>query len=223
MQRDCYRCGLPIEEQLAFCPSCGAPQIRVSRVPETEPPIEAPESPASGSSSPANVVIAAPTADVRGLTGIQWRPFLRTATPLAALTGAFTAAFPPLGLFILLPSSLIWAISRYRRQRPFALRGGQGARMGALMGLLSFGFFLVMVLLNPTVYRDIMIRSIHESATRNPDPQVQQVLQWFATPDGLLACAALFLAIILGIFLIIGIGSGALAVALSKSRNHPPI
>jgi hypothetical protein len=170
-----------------------------------------------------NVVIAATPADLRNLTGIQWRPFLRTATPLAALIGAFTAAFPPLGLFILLPSSLIWSISRYRRQRPFALRGGQGARMGALMGLLSFGFFLVMVFLNPTVYRDIMIRIIHESATRNSDPQAQQMLQWFATPDGLLACAALFLAIILGIFLIIGIGSGALAVALSKSRNHPPI
>jgi hypothetical protein len=211
-----------MEQQLAFCPSCGAPQIRVSRPEEAQPATELQEPSVSGSQSHP-VVLIAPPADLHGMTGIQWKPFLRTAAPLAALTGAFTAALPPLGLFVLLPSSLVWAISRYRRQRPFALHAGQGVRMGALMGLLSFGFFLVMIFLNPSAYRDIMVRSIHESALRNPDPQVQQMLQWFTTPDGLVACAAMFLAVLLGFFVVIGMGSGALAAALGKERNQPPL
>jgi len=42
-------------------------------------------------------------------------------------------------------------------------------------------FFLVTVSLQHGQYRDIMITRIHEIAAQNPDPQAQQMLQWFAT------------------------------------------
>ena len=133
MQRDCYRCRQPIEEQIAFCPVCGAPQIRV-RPPEPLAEVQ-PEAELTSdqvlatSTTPANLV---------GRSGIQWKSFSRTAAPLAAFTGMLTVMAPGLGFFVLLPGSLIVAIYIYRRTRPAPMRGGQGARMGALMGLLSF-------------------------------------------------------------------------------------
>ena len=135
-----------------------------------------------------------------------------------------TAALPPLGLFVFLPASSIWAISRYRQRRPLTLRGGQGARMGALVALLSFpffvAFFLAQVSYDP-LYRQLFVSKIQEAVAQNPDPQAQQMLQWFATTNGLITATAIGLAFMLVVFLIIGLGSGTLAVALGKSRNRP--
>jgi hypothetical protein len=161
------------------------------------------------------------------MAGIEWSYFLRTAAPLAAFTGLLTVPLPPLGFFVLLPASLIWTISRYRQHRLAPLRRGQGARMGALMGLLSFGFFLVFfltgVFLNQTRYREMITSVIQDRVAQAPDLQTQQMLQWFATPDGMITFTAILLAFILGFFLIIGMGSGALAVALGKARNRPEL
>ena len=221
MQNICYRCGRPVEGQVAFCAACGAPQIRVSapeqplNVPEEQqdvPPVfPEPSFPPSG--------LLAPSA------GIAWKDFVRAATPLAALTGIVTVPLAPLGLFVLLPATLIWAIARYRRNRPLAIRAGEGARMGAVMGALSFLFFLPCFLVTITVwqaqYREMMIARINEIAVQNPDPQAQQMTQWFTTPHGLLVFTAMGLGTILLIFLVIGTGSGALAVALGKAGNRP--
>ena len=96
-----------MEEQTAFCPACGAPQIRV-RVPEKPTEYQAipdmeltPEQIAAVSSAPASVVIG---------SGIQWKSFIRTAAPLAAFIGLITVVIPPLGFFALLPICLIVAI-----------------------------------------------------------------------------------------------------------------
>jgi hypothetical protein len=159
------------------------------------------------------------------MVGIDWKYFLRTAAPLAFLTGMLTVALPALGLFILLPASLVWSIARYRRQRPVPLRRGQGAAMGTLIAVLSFGvflfFFLAGIYFKPSEYRDFALGRIHEAAARNPDPQSQQMLQWLATPDGLVVSTVIAMGMILIVFLVIGMGSGALAVALGKDRKRP--
>src|SRR5579859_485398 len=222
MQNICYRCGHPIEGQTTFCPACRAPQIRVSTPAQ---PSEVAETPAPGGPS----FRESPLSSSQGLaqtTGIAWKDFIRAAVPLAAVTGIITVPLAPLGLFVLLPANLIWAIARYRRNHPLAIRAGQGARMGALMGVLSFGFFLACFLATTitlwrTQYREMMIARINEIATQNPDPQAQQMTQWFATPHGLIVFTALGLGTILVIFLVIGIGSGALAIALGRARNRP--
>lgn len=219
MQNICYRCGSPLEGQTAFCAACGAPQIRVSTPEKTVATAETP--------APDFQLQEAPFSSSQGLaltTGIAWQDFIRAAAPLAALTGILTLVLPPLGLFVLLPVNLVWAISRYLRRRPMALRSGQGARMGAMMGALSFGFFLTSFFAGLSLfwaeYRNVMIGRIHEIATQNPDPQAQQMMQWFATPDGFIAFTAIGLGSILLIFLVIGMGSGALAVALGRARNR---
>jgi hypothetical protein len=219
MQNSCYRCGRLIEGQIAFCAACGAPQIRVSM---PEQPLNVPEEQPDGSSV---FPERPPSGGLAPSAGIAWKDFIHAATPLAAVTGILTVPLAPLGLFVLFPANLIWAIVRYRRNRPLAIRAGQGARMGAVMGALSFGFFLACFLTTITVwwtkYRELMIARINEIATQNPDLQAQQMLQGMATPHGLIVFTAIGLGTILLIFLVIGMGSGALAVALGKARNRP--
>lgn len=221
MQNICYRCGRPVEGQIAFCAACGAPQIRVSR---PEQPLTAPEE--QQDVPPAFPEQPFPSAGrLAPSVGIAWKDFIHAATPLAAVTGILAVPLVPLGLFVLLPANLIWAIDRYRRKRPLAIRAGQGARMGAVMGALSFGFFLPCFLVTITVwqtqYRELTMASINQMAAQNPDPQTQQMAQWLATPDGLIAFTAIILGSTLLTFLVIGMGSGALAVAMGKARNRP--
>jgi len=222
MQSICYRCGHPIEGQPPFCAACGAPQIRVST---PEQPRDVPEQQPQDLSPVFPQRPLPPSGGLALSTGIAWKDFIHVAAPLAAITGIVTVPLAPLGLFVLLPANLIWAIARYRRNRPLAIRAGQGARMGAVMGGLSFGFFLACFLatisLWRTQYREMMIARIHEIAAQNPDPQAQQMTQWFATPHGLIFLTAIGMGTILLAFLIIGMGSGALAIALGKARNRP--
>lgn len=220
MQNICYRCGDAIEGQPAFCPACGAPQIRVSARAQ---PLENAEAPAADFQFP-----EAPFPATQGLfltSEISWRDFIRAAAPLAALTGILTLVLPPLGFFVLLPANLVWAISRYRRNRPLAIRAGQGARMGAMMGFLSFGFFLLSFFAGLPLFwagfHSAMLAKIHEIAAQNPDPQAQQMMQWFATPNGFITFTAIGLGSILLILLVVGMASGALAVALGRARNRP--
>ena len=158
------------------------------------------------------------------MAGIDWKYFIRTAIPLAALTDVLTITLHPLALFVFLPANLVWAISRYRRQRPMVIGSGQGARMGAMMGLLSFTFFLAYFLVGLSFlhaqYRDIMITQLHQISAQNPDPQAQQMLQWFTTPDGLITFTAIALVSVLLVCLALGTGSGAVAVAWGKDRKR---
>ena len=222
MQSDCHRCGHPIEGQLPFCPSCGAPQIRVSRAIE----LSQEEATASDSGLPApSLPVSALPSELSTTAGIDWKYFLRTAIPLAALTDVLTMTLHPLALFVLLPANLLWAISRYRRHRPIAIRSGQGARMGAMMGLLTFtfffAFFLISISFQRTQYHDLMVSQIQQISAQNPDPQAQQILQWFTTPDGLIAFTAFALITLLLLCLALGSGSGALLGALRKEKRHP--
>jgi len=210
-----------MEGQLAFCPACGAPQVRVSRAVETSQQ----ETPASDSALPASPLPALPLNPQLSTTPrIDWKHFLRTAIPLAALTDVLTMTLHPLGIFVFLPANLLWAISRYKRQRPIVLGSGQGARMGAMMGLLSFtfflAFFLVSVAFQRTQYHDTMVSQIQQISAQNPDPQAQQILQWFTTPDGLVAFTAFALITLLLLCLALGSGSGALVGALRKDKKY---
>lgn len=223
MERDCYRCRQSMEEQTAFCPACGAPQIRV-RAPE--PPTEYQAIP-DIDLTPEQIAAVAPPPPpgfVIG-SGIDWKSFIRTAAPLAALTGLITIAIWPLGFFILFPALLVLAIRTYGRRRPIPVQGSQGARMGALMGFLSFiffsVFFLLFVLSNLTTYREFIVSKVQEAAARNPDPQAQQIVQWLTTTDGVVAMTIMFLVMALILFLVIGTGSGALAVTMGKPKNRP--
>jgi hypothetical protein len=228
MQRDCYRCKQSIEEQVAFCSACGAPQIRVPQPePLSEPSSENPALSQVELTADQIAMVSGVPANLVGRSGIQWKSFIRTAAPMAAFTGILTVLVPPLGFFILLPGSLILSIYIYRRTHPAPLRGGQGAQLGTLMGFLSFAFFAIFLIgiffLSPAAYQASIIESIQQLASWYPDQQVQQLQQLVATREGLIAFTILRLAAALVSFLLIGVGTGALAVTLSKARNRPQL
>ena len=65
-----------------------------------------------------------------------------------------------------------------------------------------------------------MVTQIHQISAQNPDPQAQQMLQWFATPDGLITFTAIALVTILLICLAVGSGSGAWPLPWRKDRKR---
>ncbi|HEX4604670.1 MAG TPA: hypothetical protein VH724_11790 [Candidatus Angelobacter sp.] len=227
VQSNCYRCGHLLDEQIAFCPCCRAPQIKVSKA--LEQPLPAQEQPGSIQQDSAAhphppPKFASPLAakSLSPSDRIEWKTFIRSATPMAALAAIVIILSPLPGLFIVLPAGLAWTISRYRRHRPAPMRASHGARMGAMMGLLSFGFYGAFFLSpgSQEKLRDLIASRIQEQASHAPDPQSQQVLQWFATPHGFIVITAFIMVFILVIFLAIGVASGAMAVALAKAPNR---
>ena len=213
MERDCYRCGQPINDSLAFCSSCGAPQIKVSRAPELPPSDSGSALPDSSRRAPVTAVEVASLGP-----RIEWRPFLRLALPLALLAGIVTAILPSLGFFVVLPAGTIFAILRYRQRRAHTLRGGQGARMGAATALLSFGFFVAAIVPGWPTLRPLLVTAIQERAAQTPDPQARQMAQWLATPEGAPVLLGAFLGGVLVVFLLVGLSSGALAARLGRSQ-----
>jgi len=214
MERECYRCGHPIDESLAFCSSCGAPQIKVSRAPEqlsSDSGVAVPDSPRQ---SP--VTADEPASLIRR---IEWRYFLRLALPLALLTGIATAFLSLVGPLIVLPVGTILIISRYRQRRAHPLGGGQGALMGAVAAMLSFGFFLAAMAPGWPALHPLLIKFIQDKAAQTPDLQARQMMQWFATPEGLTVFLGIALGMLLVLLLLVGLGSGALAARLG--RNPP--
>jgi hypothetical protein len=206
MERDCYRCGSRIDETALFCPACKAPQIRVSN------PSEGNRQALPGEESTGGGYPPFP-ADA----GIHWGAFFRAAALLSPIPGFLTLVFFPIGLLVVFPLSLSSAMARYRRYHAGRLSGGQGARMGAFMGLLSFASLAVIFFAVLPWSRPIMIERVHEFAARNPDPQIQAQMLWFATPDGFVALAIFSLLFVLVCFLIVGMASGALLARSSKS------
>lgn len=230
MERPCYRCGTSIDEQITFCPACGAPQIRVS-APRDEselPEINSIPVPQNHTLPPdhahGTAVLSAGATTFSLTEEVRWKKFLGIALPFAVANGLVTLPLGPLGWFLIVPASVLFSIFLYRRQVPgAALTPGRGARMGATIGLLSAGFFSMVLVtvaaLKPDDFRALMLQALQQAATQNPDPQVQQMLQsWFLGPNGMAVFVAIFAITALVIFLVCTSTAGALAGLFSANR-----
>jgi hypothetical protein len=223
MERPCYRCGASIDEQIVFCPACGAAQIRVSAPRDYSDLPEVSTVPVSQDYPHAPEVL--PMGDGPfSLTEVRWKKFLRIALPFALTNGLVTLPLGMLGWLLIVPASVLWSIFLYRRQVPgAALTPGRGARMGATLGLLSAGFFSMVLVtvaaVKPDDFRALMLQALQQAAAQNPDPQVQQMLQsWFQGPNGMAVFVAIFAITALVIFLVCTSTAGALAGLFSANR-----
>lgn len=93
-----------------------------------------------------------------------------------------------------------------------------GGKVGALAGLLGFGFFVLFVATLVTVEGD-QIRSIFRSAldqavAKNPDPQAEVIAQWIQTPEGLAFC----IFILLVVFLLLSTAGGVFAASAGRRK-----
>lgn len=138
----------------------------------------------------------------------------------------FTAANLLLGLLVLLPGSVILAIHIYRRRQPGSFRPRQGAKLGAVIGLISFAclaiVLTVLVARDPVTYRQETEKAVKEALARNPNSQAQELVEkWFTGPEGTLRLTALGMTFLLVLLLIVSSLSGALAVVLVRPRSGP--
>jgi len=147
---------------------------------------------------------------------IQWGTVFRLASPLAIVTGVASALFSPIILLVVFPISLKRIITRYRPFHSGLLRTGQGAAMGAFTALLSFIAYLVVMIPVIAANRSPFLDLIRKSGAQNPDPQAQQVAQWFTTNEGFVVFMSIMLLLVLAIFLIAGVISGALLTRAKK-------
>jgi len=213
----CHRCAQPLEPRAAFCPSCGAPQIRVV-APEPVSVLE--QEAAVPLLSPEDAAFSASSSSART---INWKAFLRIALPLAFLSGTITGLFAPLGV-ALLPGGVILGIARYRRDYETPVTPSQGGWLGACTGLLSFSFFMVFaginMVLNHAEIRASILKTVQEQMSRNPDPGFQQIMNWMATPAGIFFMVALTVLVLLALFVALATVTGTLTAAMSGDRNR---
>ena len=88
--------------------------------------------------------------------------------------------------------------------------------MGAFTALLSFIAYLVVMIPVIAANRSPFLDLIRKSGAQNPDPQAQQVAQWFTTNEGFVVFMSIMLLLVLAIFLIAGVISGALLTRAKK-------
>lgn len=219
MQIACHRCGAVVEEGTAFCPACGAPQIRVNaeNAPATSP--VPPGTPANLQPPATPVPLAQPRMD----WGAAFKTALLTGVVAAALSAGL-ANVPLLGVTccIWLIGGAAFTVKLYQRSRPGIVTTGMGVRLGAVMGLVTFAFWFVFRFIAEAARGNFTARvseQLQRSAAANPDPQAQQMIQKLATPEGIAIFVTLAVVITLVSFVIFGIIGGAIGASLWGRRS----
>jgi len=213
----CHQCGAAVEEGVPFCPECNAPQIRVDAA-AASPPL--PPGTPGEVQPPAQPVALGQIAS----GGIDWSK----ALPAAAIAGVLItlALLIPLAIFFLwMLVGGAFAVALYGRRNSGPITPGAGARIGAVSGLLGYILFaltysiMLLVSRGGGTLRDDLLRRIQEVASRNPDPQAQQMMQRLMTPEGLAFIIAIGLLLFLFAFLALSSIGGALGAKLFGSRE----
>ena len=187
MEQPCYKCGQAVEEGVAFCPHCSAPQIRVVMA----EPAPVPAAGADGATgSPRSTALpASETVPVMAIP-MRWSQTLKPCA-LAAVVASLLM-FLGLNPFVAMLSVGFLAVVFYRQWQPgTSIRAGLGARLGAFSGLLWFGISFIfqglgiLLLGKGPELREEMLKKIQQTAANANDPQVQAFFDYFKTPAGL--------------------------------------
>jgi zinc-ribbon domain len=217
MEHSCYKCGHQVEDGVAFCTHCGAPQIRVA-VAEPGPASDASAvpSPEPFASSPAAGV------DRTGPSqSIYWAQGLPAAA-IAGLIAGFGMMF--IGLFgmWMLAGGFLSVVFYRQRTRGGLLFPRAGARLGAVSGILGFAVFAVITV--PTgLFRSMLLEMMHKYSAQHTDPQLQALverwLETLKTPEGL---AAWLIGLFFFLLLASAIGGALGGRVLSRRGRHGP-
>ncbi|MFZ0793926.1 MAG: hypothetical protein WAM65_09160 [Candidatus Korobacteraceae bacterium] len=236
MEHPCYRCQAEIPEGTAFCPHCGAPQIRVIP-PEGEvqstpdptpdfsvqpPPPTAQPSSAWSQGSP----YPPPPAAIRW--DLAWKGALLCGVGAALLT-----AIPiiSVGCCLWMLGAGALCVSLYQKRVPETLiTPGMGMKLGALAGL--FGFMVNSVVSTVSFltlrshgdFRQAMEQQMQKQMAANPDPKVQEMMQrmfeWMTTPQGAATIIVFFLLVMGVIFVLFTAAGGALGASMFRRRRE---
>ncbi len=214
MEHSCYKCGASVEDGTPFCPRCNAPQIRVAG-PE---PVAAAEATRDGAIEQYTTQASSPTA-------LEWHHALPSAgiALLAAIFLIFLGT--PAGLGML--AAGFFSVLLYRRRSPATyLTAGMGARLGALTGGLGFGVFALILALwsafrSGKELHDALLNYFQQYAAHSSNPNMQQVIELFNTPEGFTFIMILTLIMTLIAFAIFSSLGGTIGAFLLQRKERP--
>jgi len=163
---------------------------------------------------------------------VDWRLGL-TAAAVGGLAAALASLIPVVGL-----GCCLWmlgggalTVSFYHRRRPATdVTSGMGARLGAATGVLGFFIFAALTALRLFVevvvlhmggrIRSEMRQALEQSAARNPDPQVQAMVQWMTSPEGFATFVTVLMLLFFLAFVLFCSAGGALGASLFGKRER---
>lgn len=213
-----------LEEGTAFCPHCGAPQIRV-QVPEEAQPAD---SPAFIPGTPAEMQPPAQPVPLSAISltqqpgGLNWHE----AFPSIAIAGVLT------GLASWLPLGLLWTIAGgafvvflYRKKHfGWPLTSGAGAKLGVATGLVGYIIFSIIAAVEFTRpnsgLRQMLSEALQQAMSRNTDPAVQDMYRKLSGPEGMAIMAVAMMIVMFVFFLGLGAAGGALGASLGRRQRQ---
>lgn len=187
MDHPCSKCGVTVQDGIAFCPNCGAPQIRVAN-PFGDTPVTPPMPPGTPGEvqPPAEPITPWPTQQqgFRSPMQYDWRAGWRAAITVGVVMGMFSET-PALERFCCLWTIAAGcvAIFLYRRNAGVAVVPvSLGFRTGAITGVIGFAIKAVfavfhLMLRGGVEERQALRETIQRSLERSPDPQAQEMIR----------------------------------------------
>ena len=237
MEHPCYRCQASIEEGIAFCPHCGAPQIRVVAPEDSDSALPAP-TPSDQPFPPDQPIPQTPAwtqpsqGYPPGSAPIHWELAWKGAL-LAGLGAAVLSAVPvvSLGCCLWLLGAGALSVALYQRKLPgVPVTPGDGMKLGALAGF--FGSIINAVV---TTARFVAVREngdfnralqeqMQKATAANPDPKVQEMVErmmnWIGSPGGMATFMVIILAIMVVFFIVFTAAGGALGASMFGRRRE---
>jgi hypothetical protein len=211
----CYQCGATVQDGVAFCVQCNAPQIRVA--------LAEPSLPGSGGEE-----IQAPRASYPGAPGssrFEWAQALPSAF-LGLLIASVLSLILRGALALGMLAAGFLSVYFYHRRNPLiGLTVGLGARLGAISGALGFGILGIVSAVATFVshsvaeIRLIMLKAVQEYVSRNADPQMQQVLEFYNSRQGFILMLVLGSIMMLILFLALSSMGGIIGAAVLRRRK----
>jgi hypothetical protein len=222
MDHPCHKCAQAVEDGVAFCSHCGAPQIRVTVA-------QAPLVPVADSE-------AATSPDADGLAeyrtntplsfAVQW-PHALPACAIAALAAALLMCLGLMVPFLAMLGAGFLAVVLYRRGTlGYLVKASTGAQLGAVSGLFSFGMAAIIEAVAVALFRsgaqvrEKMLEAIQQAASRTSDPQAQAVFDYFRSPAGMAVMMVFVLIFALASFIVLGGIGGAIGGAILGRRGR---
>ena len=225
MEHACHKCGKPVEDGVPFCPQCGAPQIRVMAAVQASSPTSVP-----GRLNERQ--FPAPPVTLGELSSGTWSRAWWSANlaaglgALGALVVAVATGLPQLGFLAWMLGGGMLGVVIYRRRQHLAhLTAGMGARLGAMAGLMGFVIFGLLSLVQMLALRGTgqlqaaLEQALKASAARSGNPEAQQMVQQFLTPEGMRTLLILGILLMLVMFLALSSLGGVIAAAFSRRRE----
>ncbi|HEX6906295.1 MAG TPA: hypothetical protein VF154_06795 [Terriglobales bacterium] len=144
---------------------------------------------------------------------------------LAALILMLATGVPQLAFLAWMLGGGMLAVVLYRRHHLGTLTAGMGARLGAMAGLMGFVIFGLLSLVQLLAMRGsgqlraALEQALKTSAARSGNPEAQQMVQQFLTPEGMRMLVVLGIVLMLVLFVAVSTLGGAMAATISRKRE----